>query len=224
MRVVISGAAGGLGREVAQSFLAQPGAEVHGLVRSVQPSGAAPDGLVLHEVDLTDPAAIRSLTLDGPVDALIHCAAAGDNMSFDAAGEADWERFFTVNVFGAAALTKHLAVQFAARACVIFVNSGLGLNASPSSVPYSSSKAALKSLADSIRPEMNARGVSVTTVYPGQVATSMLERNVRSMGREWQPDTYIQPHDLAQLIARIVEFRTSVQLTEVVARPLREPW
>jgi NAD(P)-dependent dehydrogenase (short-subunit alcohol dehydrogenase family) len=224
VRVVISGVSGGLGEAVVRTLLEDPACEVHGLCRSAAHVTVRSDRLTLSEIDLADAASVDAWEPGQHVDALIHCAAVGDNVSFADADTARWERFFSVNVVAAATLTQRLLPRFTPGASVVFVNSGLGLRASSASVPYSASKAALKSLADAIRPELNDRGVSVTTVYPGQIATPMLARNVAAMGRPWHPDSYIQPEELARILVQLTKTGPSLQLTDVVARPAREPW
>ena len=64
----------------------------------------------------------------------------------------EWRATFSVNVFGAVALTLTLLPALrSARGQVVFINSGAGRTASPTMASYSASKFALRAFADSLR-------------------------------------------------------------------------
>jgi short-subunit dehydrogenase len=61
----------------------------------------------------------------------------------------------------------------AAQGHIVVVSSGAGLRAFPWGAVYGATKAANKGFAEALRHELSGTGVSVTTVYPGEVATSI---------------------------------------------------
>jgi hypothetical protein len=64
---------------------------------------------------------------------------------------------------------------------LVVVGSVAGLLGRPLMQPYSASKAAVRSLADSLRRELGPLGVSVSRVDPGYVATRMLDQGRASL-------------------------------------------
>lgn len=223
-RIVVTGAAGGVGTALVQALLAQPDVEVHAVCRDVSRMNVHDPRVVPHSLDLTRPEQVDLLDLPETLHGLVHAAAVGANLTDDQSDVEAWRTYLDANVTGAVALTRHCKERFVPGSTLMFLNSGLGLRASATSVPYSAAKAAIKSYADSIRPEYNQRGVRVTTVYPGQTATAMLAHNTAVVGIPWEPDRYVQPDELAALIVQILAAGSSLQLTDVAVRPAVEPW
>jgi NADP-dependent 3-hydroxy acid dehydrogenase YdfG len=87
----------------------------------------------------------------------------------------DVEQMVEVNVLGTiytvkAALT-HLLDQ--GRGHVVVVSSGAGLRAFPGAAVYGATKAADRGFAEALRHELSGTGVSVTAVFPGEIATDL---------------------------------------------------
>ncbi|MEA2249780.1 MAG: hypothetical protein QOI62_1289 [Solirubrobacteraceae bacterium] len=61
----------------------------------------------------------------------------------------------------------------AGRGHVVVVSSGAGLRSFPGAAVYGATKAAQRMFAEALRHELAGTGVSVTTVYPGEIATSL---------------------------------------------------
>ncbi|MFC6154638.1 SDR family NAD(P)-dependent oxidoreductase [Nocardioides yefusunii] len=223
-RILLTGAAGGVGTALVRALLAEGDVEVHALCRDASRMTVSDPRVVVHTCDLTRPDEIAALDLPAQLHGLVHTAAAGANLTDVEAGVAEWETYLGANVVGAVALTQRCRERLVPGSTLMFLNSGLGLRASPTSVPYSAAKAAIKSYADSIRPEYNQRGVRVTTLYPGQTATPMLAHNTAVVGIAWEPERYIQPGELAALIVSLLGAGASLQLTDVAVRPAVEPW
>jgi short-subunit dehydrogenase len=59
------------------------------------------------------------------------------------------------------------------RGHVVVVSSGAGLRAFPSAAVYGATKAAQRAFAEALRHELAGSGVSVTTVFPGEIATDL---------------------------------------------------
>ena len=223
-RILVTGAAGGVGTALVEALLAEPDVEVHALCRDASRMSVHDLRVVTHDLDLTRPEQVRDLDLPDALHGLVHAAAVGANLTDDETGTEEWRTYLDANVTGAVALTRHCKERLVPGSTLMFLNSGLGLKASPTSVPYSAAKAAIKSYADSIRPEYNQRGVRVTTLYPGQTATPMLAHNTAVVGIPWEPERYVQPGELAELIVQLLGAGPSLQLTDVAVRPAVEPW
>jgi len=59
------------------------------------------------------------------------------------------------------------------RGHIVVMSSGAGLRPFPSAAAYSATKAAQRMLAEALRHELSGTGVSLTTVFPGEIATSL---------------------------------------------------
>ena len=55
---------------------------------------------------------------------------------------------------------------------IVIVSSGAGLRAFPWAAGYGATKAAQRGFAEALRHELSGSGVSVTTVFPGEIATA----------------------------------------------------
>ena len=88
---------------------------------------------------------------------------------------ADDKWLFDVNYLGAKALAKAMLPQLrASKGRLVFISSMAGHVAAPFGQPYSASKFAVRSLADSMRGELRPSGVSVSRVDPGFINTPIL--------------------------------------------------
>ena len=68
---------------------------------------------------------------------------------------------------------------------VVIVSSGAGLRAFPWAAGYGATKAAQRGFAEALRHELSGSGVSVTTVFPGEIATALHDHEKDSL-----PDWY----------------------------------
>jgi len=71
------------------------------------------------------------------------------------------------------------------RGHIVVVSSGGGVRGFPSAAVYNGTKAAQRGFAEALRHELHGSGVSVTTVYPGEIETSLHDHELEHM-----PDWY----------------------------------
>ena len=71
------------------------------------------------------------------------------------------------------------------RGHIVIVSSGGGIRGFPSAAVYNGTKAAQRGFAEALRHELHGTGVSVTTVYPGEIETSLHDHE-----RDRMPDWY----------------------------------
>lgn len=182
-RVIITGAAGGLGT-TATAELRRQGATVVGL--DLQGNG---DDVL--ECDVRDQASVDAAVaaaierLGGGVDVVINNAGVGDPQS---AGDAPDEAALAVidiNLMGAWRVTSAaMDALLAARGRVVNIASGLAHVTSPFGTAYTMSKRGLVGYSDSLRLEYAGR-LTVTTVYPGYIRTPIHDASKeKGMGLE----------------------------------------
>src|ERR687893_2373017 len=72
------------------------------------------------------------------------------------------------------------------RGHIVVVSSGGGVRGFPSAAVYNGTKAAQRAFAEALRHELHETGVSVTTVYPGEIETSLHDHELEHMP-DWYP-------------------------------------
>ncbi len=92
------------------------------------------------------------------------------------------------------------------RGHIVVVSSGAGLRSFPQAAVYGATKAAQRMFAEALRHELAGTGVSVTVVYPGEIATSLHDHEKDRMPAWYRGGSQAAPpHDLADKIIAAVE-------------------
>jgi NAD(P)-dependent dehydrogenase (short-subunit alcohol dehydrogenase family) len=187
--VVVTGAAGGIGREVARAFAA---AGAHVCVVDVRPdalddvvSGLDGSGMRLAEaldlVDLTahEPLLRRVQSTFGSFFALAHCAAVLRRRNdVEDVTEEDWDVQLDTNLKAGFFLNRTAArimrEQGQGGRIVNFTSQGWWTGGFGGSVVYCASKGGIVSMTRGLARTYAAERITVNTVSPGAVDTSML--------------------------------------------------
>ena len=182
---LVTGAAGGIGRAIAEHLLAQGAAVVVADLKEdtvdatvaalgVRSFGVAMD--VGSPVSIAEGVSISERHL-GRIDGLVNCAAIVRHshpleISWD-----DWRRQFEVNLFGAYEASRLVAKRMIAtgtRGAIVSIASEAGKKGHVESLAYSASKAGLISMTRMLSEALAGHDINVNCVCPGGVATPML--------------------------------------------------
>ncbi len=180
--VWLIGASEGLGRELARSLHAE-GAQLVLSARNVDRLESLRDSLPGSQIlplDVADPdaarAAARYMT---KADAVIYNAGTYQPMR-----ATEWDadavnRMLRVNLGGALDVLGEITPRFVARGYgdITLVGSLAGYRGLPAAVGYGASKAALISLAETMRHDLKGTGVTVRIVNPGFIRTRLTDMN-----------------------------------------------
>jgi short-subunit dehydrogenase len=233
---VVTGAGTGIGRAIALG-LAEKGAAVilvgrtSGTLENVAHSAAMYNkertrcfqGDITSEKDLQRLAGILEKDYGG-VDILVHSAGLIHTESFLSASLDNFENQFQTNVLAPYALTQCLLSMLIAReGQVVFINSSAGLNAGTNVSQYAATKHALKAMADSLRAEVNSKGVRVLSVFPGRTATPIQEAVHRSEGKPYFPERLLQPEDVAIMVLAALALPRTAEVTDLMIRSMLKP-
>jgi NAD(P)-dependent dehydrogenase (short-subunit alcohol dehydrogenase family) len=173
-------------------------------------------------VDLTDLPAVERLAegLPGPkrLDALVLAVGTYDRSAEPEVLRAQLE----ANVTGPYALLRALLPRLQeSEGQIVFINSSQALRAAAEVGQYAASKHALKAIADSLREEVNPRGVRVTSVYLGRTAGSRQREIFAMEGRTYRPELLIQPLDVAEVVLHLLRLPRTAEVTDLMIRPMR---
>jgi len=168
-RVIITGAASGIGAATAASLRAR-GAQVIGL--DINPSRQQEVlACDVRDQEAVDRAVAEAIERLGGLDVLINCAGIGDPQSAGEPPAEDALRVLDVNLLGPWRVTAAaLPALRASRGRVVNVASGLAHLTVPLATAYCMSKRGLVAYSDALRIE-HGDAITVTTVYPGYIRT-----------------------------------------------------
>jgi NAD(P)-dependent dehydrogenase (short-subunit alcohol dehydrogenase family) len=175
---VVTGGTGGIGRACVERLHAD-GYEVVS-VDVAPPAEAQPARHVT--ADLRDAeTAVEAIRAACPsVDVLVNGAGVVEPLPFATVGLADWERVVAVNARAPFFLMQGLVDRMPRGAAIIGIASieavtVLAMSGATSSI-YASTKAALRSLTETLAVELGPRGIRVNAVAPGLIRTPMTAR------------------------------------------------
>jgi NAD(P)-dependent dehydrogenase (short-subunit alcohol dehydrogenase family) len=169
-RVLITGAAGGIGSATARE-MRRLGAAVTGIdLRAEPPDILAAD---VRDAEAMQAAVDVAAERMGGIDVLVNSAGIAIANDAGAFPDAAARRVLDVNLLGTwtatAAALPHLVRS---RGHVVNIASGLAYVTVPFTVAYTASKRAVTAYSDTLRIEYRRR-ITVSTVYPGYVRTAM---------------------------------------------------
>ncbi len=185
---LITGCSTGLGRALATAVL-ERGHNAVVTARDVEQvrelADAHPETALALRLDVTDPAQVASCVQEavarfGAVDVLVNNAGYGYRAAVEEADDADVQRLFATNFFGAVAMIKAVLPGMRQRRAGAIVNiSSIGARVCPpGSGYYAASKAALEGMSSSLQKELEPLGISVTAVEPGGFRTDFAGRSL----------------------------------------------
>ncbi|CAH2400843.1 SDR family NAD(P)-dependent oxidoreductase [Mesorhizobium escarrei] len=178
-RAVITGAARGIGKAIADSF-DQAGATVVRL--DINPSD------VVRGCDIADEESVvrafKDIAIEGPIDDVVHAAAIGAVAALADMSVAEFRRVLDVNLTGAFLVAREATRHLCRGGNLVLVASQYGLKGWPLWGAYCASKAGVLRLADTLVGELAPQGIRVNTISPGSVDTEMVASTTANIARQ----------------------------------------
>lgn len=223
--VLVTGGAGGLGREIATQFL-EHGARVH--VCDID-AAALRELSVQHDprwlrsscADIADPQQTSALfedvgAWDCPVSVLVNnVGIAGARASVDELTDTDWLESLNANFMGAVRCVRHVKgdMKRAGAGVILNISTVSVRTVPPSRAVYVVSKAALEALSMSLARELGVFGIRSNVIRPGGMDNERMHKILRNIaeteGLDW--DTVME-RELAS-----TSMRTLVSMRDVAA-------
>lgn len=231
---LVTGASSGIGRAVAHALarivdhLCLVGRDEDRLAKVSEEAQRQGAQILQFRADLTCGRQLSELATeisrrhDG-LDILVHSAGIYARGNLDEASLQALDDQYRANVRAPYELTQLLLPALVRRrGGVVFLNSTQGETGSGGVGQYAATQHAMRAVADSLRAEVNAAGVRVTTLHIGRTATPRQERIHASEGRRYEPEALIQPEDIAQLVVSAVDLPRRAQVTTMTVWPTRK--
>ena len=190
---IVTGAASGLGRAIAEKYLANGArvaiADIRGAEETAKALGANAVGVAMDVTDekQVDDGVAQVVKKLGGVDVLVSNAGVQHISALVDLKLSDWRRMLAIHLDGAFLTTRACLRQMAAQkrgGAIIYMGSVHSKEASPLKAPYVAAKHGLIGLCKSVAKEGAPIGVRANTICPGFVRTPLVEKQIPEQARD----------------------------------------
>ena len=190
----VTGASTGIGRDIVLQ-LAAAGVKVAASARSPEKLAALGPGIVTIPLDVTDASACLAVADRveselGAIDLVVFGAGTYAPVTIDSIDPKLFAHTMNTNSMGVVNCLAAVAPRMMARGSghISWIASVAGFMGLPKAAAYGPTKAALINLAECLEPEMRLKGVRISVINPGFVATPLTAQNDFEMPFLMQPD------------------------------------
>jgi len=235
--VLITGAAGGMGRAITRALI-ESGRRVVLVDRDAEPlrvfATGMGDSAFAIQLDITDAKNVDRL-LDlvpdnfKPIDVLINNAGhdIGGRTRFDIGSPDDWSNIIATNLIGLMRVTRSLLPEMVKRNTghIVNISSINAVRIVPDMAAYSTSKAGVHMFTETLRGELAETALRVTEIQPGLARTNIIITRYR--GDKQKEEEYfnqfkiaLDPADIARSIVFALDQPPHVQIAEMMILPV----
>ena len=219
--MLISGAASGIGRRIAEAFIGQ-GANIHicdSSAEMIAEFGAANPTATATQADVSNVADVDRVFADlkqhyGALNTLINNAGiAGPTATVDNVEPTDWDQCIAVDLSGAFYMTRRAVplLKSAGGGSIVNVASTAGLMGVPMRSPYAASKWGLIGLTKTWAMELGPDKIRVNAVCPGCVSGPRIEGVIDRDAKKRD----VSPEEIRNVYLRQSSMRSFVSPQEI---------
>ncbi|KZE18241.1 beta-ketoacyl-ACP reductase [Brevibacterium casei] len=209
--VLVTGGNRGIGRTIAEEFLA-----AGDTVAVTSRNGDAPEGALAVSADVTDAESLDRAFTEveeklGPVEVVVANAGITRDNLLMRMSEDDFGDVVDTNLTGAFRTVKRAITNMirAKKGRIVLISSVSGLYGVPGQANYSASKAGLVGFARSITRELGSRGITANVVAPGFIRTDMTDELDEKQQKEYLATIPAKRFAEADEVARVVRWVAS---------------
>ena len=214
---IVTGASRGIGKAIAQQFIAQ-GAKVAFTYRSsseaakaledeLSTGGGTVQGFQSDAASMTDAERLVKEVVEafGTVDIVINNAGITDDTLLMRMTEEQWDRVISVNLKSCFNLTKAvMRTMLKARAgSIVNISSVVGVQGNAGQANYAASKAGILGFTKSVALELGSRNIRCNAIAPGFIETEMTAKLDEDTVQGWRDAIPLKrggtPEDVANL-------------------------
>jgi len=190
---IVTGAASGLGRAIAERFLGEGArvaiADVRGAQETAQALGANAIGVAMDVTDekQVDDGVAQVVERLGGVDVLVSNAGVQHISAVVDLKLSDWRRMLAIHLDGAFLTTRACLRRMRDQGrggAILYMGSVHSKEASPLKAPYVAAKHGIIGLCKAVAKEGAAFGVRANTICPGFVRTPLVEKQIPEQARD----------------------------------------
>jgi len=190
---IVTGAASGIGRAIAERYVAEGArvciADIRGAAETAKAIGPAAFGV---QMDVTDEKQVDAGVAAcaqhfGSVDVLVSNAGVQHIAALTELKLSDWKRMLAIHLDGAFLTTRACLRRMAERGrggSIIYMGSAHSKEASPLKAPYVTAKHGLIGLCKTVAKEGAAHHIRANVICPGFVRTPLVEKQIPEQARD----------------------------------------
>lgn len=173
----------------------------------------------VRNADSVKNAVAETIATFGKLDVVVANAGVGHFASIEELTEEAWNETIDTNLTGVFHTVKASIEPLKKSQGYLFTISSLaGTNFFPTASAYNASKFGLTGFTQAVMLDLRHHGINVSTIMPGSVA-SHFNGHIPSESDAWK----IQPEDIGQLIADLLEMDRRTLPSKIEVRPSRPP-
>jgi 2-keto-3-deoxy-L-fuconate dehydrogenase len=183
-RVLVTAAAQGIGRAIAEAFVTKSSRVVATDINEAGLAGLS--GARTRRLDVRDNAAVTALVdAEGPFDVLVNCAGFVHSGTILDAAENELDFAFDLNVKSMMRTIRAVLPGMLSRgdgAIINIASVASSIKGVPNRFVYGATKAAVIGLTKSVAADFVARGIRCNAICPGTVESPSLQERLRAQG------------------------------------------